>query len=43
MVEFYEAYADYNDAATRLEGRGRRGEGGRLRGELAFATMPWRR
>ena len=44
MVEFYEAYADYNDAAARLEGLvGAAAVAAGYTGELAFATTPWRR
>ena len=44
MVELYEAYADYNDAATRLEGLvGAAAKAAGYAGELDFATTPWRR
>ena len=44
MVEFYEAYADYNDAAVRLEGLvGVAAATAGYAGELDFATTPWRR
>ena len=44
MVEFYEAYADYNDAAGRLEGLVTVAAATvGYEGELDFATMPWRR
>jgi lysyl-tRNA synthetase class 2 len=44
VLEWYEAYADYNDAAARLEqlvGAAARAAG--YTGELDFATTPWRR
>jgi lysyl-tRNA synthetase class 2 len=44
MVELYEAYADYNDAAVRLEGLvGAAAAAVGYAGELDFATTPWRR
>ena len=44
MVEFYEAYADYNDAAVRLEELvGAAAAASGYAGELDFATTPWRR
>jgi lysyl-tRNA synthetase class 2 len=44
MVEMYEAYADYNDAAVRLEGLvGAAAQAVGYAGELDFATTPWRR
>jgi lysyl-tRNA synthetase class 2 len=44
VIEFYEAYADYNDAAARLEGLvGVAAAAAGYAGELDFATRPWRR
>jgi lysyl-tRNA synthetase class 2 len=44
VIEFYEAYADYNDAAARLEGLvGAAATAAGYAGELDFATRPWRR
>jgi lysyl-tRNA synthetase, class II len=44
VIEWYEAYADYNDAAARLEGLvGAAAVAAGYTGELAFATTPWRR
>ncbi|MGA8363900.1 MAG: lysine--tRNA ligase [Solirubrobacteraceae bacterium] len=44
VIEFYEAYADYNDAAARLEGLvGVAAAAAGYEGELDFATRPWRR
>jgi lysyl-tRNA synthetase class 2 len=44
MVEFYEAYADYNDAAVRLEQLvGAAATAVEYAGELDFSTTPWRR
>jgi lysyl-tRNA synthetase class 2 len=44
VVEFYEAYADYNDAAARLEQLvGAAATAVEYTGELDFATTPWRR
>jgi len=44
MVELYEAYADYNDAAARLEGLvGAAAQAAGYAGEIDFATTPWRR
>ncbi len=44
MVELYEAYADYNDAAVRLEGLvGAAARAVGYTGEIDFATTPWRR
>jgi lysyl-tRNA synthetase class 2 len=44
MVELYEAYADYNDAASRLEGLvGAAARAAGYAGELDFSTTPWRR
>ncbi len=44
VVEFYEAYADYNDAAARLEQLvGVAATSVEYAGELDFATTPWRR
>jgi lysyl-tRNA synthetase class 2 len=44
MVELYEAYADYNDAAARLEGLvGAAAVAAGYTGELDFAMTPWRR
>ena len=44
MIEWYEAYADYEDAAKRLEARRRRGRrGGRLRRRRSTSRAPWRR
>ena len=43
MLEFYEAYADYNDAAVRLEGWWRAAAAAiGYAGEIDFST-PWRR
>jgi len=44
MVELYEAYADYNDVAARLEGLvGAAAQAAGYAGELDFASTPWRR
>ncbi len=44
VLEWYEAYADYNDAAARLEGLvGAAARATGYAGELDFATTPWRR
>jgi lysyl-tRNA synthetase, class II len=44
VIEWYEAYADYNDAAARLEGLvGAAAVAAGYAGELDFATTPWRR
>jgi lysyl-tRNA synthetase, class II len=44
MVELYEAYADYNDAAARLEGLvGAAAQAAGYAGKIDFATRPWRR
>jgi lysyl-tRNA synthetase, class II len=44
VIEWYEAYADYNDAAARLEGLvGAATQAAGYVGELDFATTPWRR
>jgi lysyl-tRNA synthetase, class II len=44
VVEFYEAYADYYDAAGRLEGLvGAAAAAAGYEGELDFTTTPWRR
>jgi lysyl-tRNA synthetase class 2 len=44
VVEFYEAYADYNDAAARLEQLvGAAATAVEYAGGLDFATTPWRR
>jgi lysyl-tRNA synthetase class 2 len=44
MVEFYEAYADYNDAALRLEQLvGAAAAAACYVGDLDFSTTPWRR
>ncbi len=44
MVELYEAYADYNDAAARLEGLvGAAARAAGYAGELDFVSTPWRR
>ena len=44
VIEFYEAYADYNDEAARLEELvRRRGAAVGYAGELDFSTTPWRR
>jgi lysyl-tRNA synthetase, class II len=43
VIEFYEAYADYNDAAVRLEGLvGAAAAASDYSGEIDFST-PWRR
>ena len=42
MLEFYEAYADYEDAAARLEAVAASGRGGGRRGGVDFRP-PWRR
>jgi lysyl-tRNA synthetase class 2 len=44
VIEWYEAYADYNDAAVRLEKLiGAAAAAAGYAGELDFATTPWRR
>jgi lysyl-tRNA synthetase class 2 len=44
VIEWYEAYADYNGAAARLEGLvGAAAAAVGYAGELDFATTPWRR
>jgi lysyl-tRNA synthetase, class II len=44
VVEFYEAYADYNDVAARLEQLvGAAATAVEYAGELDFSTTPWRR
>ena len=44
VIEFYEAYADYTDAATRLEQLvGAAATAAEYAGELDFSTTPWRR
>jgi lysyl-tRNA synthetase, class II len=44
VIEWYEAYADYNDAAVRLEGLiAAAAAAAGYAGELDFATTPWRR
>jgi len=44
VIEFYEAYADYNDAAARLERLvGAAATAVEYAGELDFSTTPWRR
>ncbi|HEY3864528.1 MAG TPA: lysine--tRNA ligase [Solirubrobacteraceae bacterium] len=44
VIEWYEAYADYNGAAARLEGLAcAAAQAAGYAGEIDFATTPWRR